>query len=218
MTDFNLPAVESIREVSYCSIAHVEISFIAALFYAVIMSGKYTVGSMFAGIGGICLGFKSAGAKIVWANEIDHYACETYRHNFNGAPFLQEGDVYKVNTDSIPDLNILTAGFPCQAFSIAGYRKGFNDERGVLFYQVMRIIKAKKPRAVFLENVKNLENHDNGRTYKTIKKLLTDEDYLVTEKVMNTMEYGNIPQNRERIYIVGFRKHENGSCPEFFSF
>lgn len=182
------------------------------------MSEKYTAGSMFAGIGGICLGFKSAGAKIVWANEIDHYACETYRHNFNGAPFLQEEDVYKVDADSIPDLDILTAGFPCQAFSIAGYRRGFEDERGVLFYEVMRVIRAKKPRAVFLENVKNLENHDNGNTFKTIKRLLTDEGYLVTEKVMNTMNYGNIPQNRERIYVVGFRKHEDGTCPEFFSF
>lgn len=173
---------------------------------------------MFAGIGGICLGFKLAGAEVVWANEIDHFACETYRHNFGGAPFLHEEDVYNIDTATIPDIDILTAGFPCQAFSIAGYRKGFEDKRGVLFYEVMRVIKAKKPRAVFLENVKNLESHDGGKTYRTIRQLLVDEGYLVTEKVMNTMEYGDIPQNRERIYVIGFRNHEDGTCPEFWKF
>jgi len=182
------------------------------------MSGEYSVGSMFAGIGGICLGFKIAGANIVWANEIDSHACMTYCHNFNGAPFLKEEDIYKIDTNAIPRIDILTAGFPCQSFSIAGYRKGFEDKRGILFYEVMRVIKAKKPRAIFLENVKNLKTHDNGNTYETIKKLLTDEGYLVTEKILNTMTYANIPQNRERIYIVGFKKHDNGSCPEFDAF
>ncbi|MEA4977678.1 MAG: DNA cytosine methyltransferase [Methanomassiliicoccaceae archaeon] len=182
------------------------------------MSEKHTAGSMFAGIGGICLGFETAGVDIVWANEIDPYACMTYRHNFNGAPFLHEEDIYKVDENSIPKIDILVAGFPCQAFSIAGYRKGFEDARGALFYEVMRVIRAKKPRAVFLENVKNLENHDDGNTYRAIKRLLTDEGYLVIEKVMNTMEYSNIPQNRERIYVVGFKKHDDGTCPEFDAF
>lgn len=172
---------------------------------------------MFAGVGGICKGFKDAGAELVWANEIDKYACETYRLNF-GSDYLSEGDIYQIDPTSIPDLDILTAGFPCQAFSIAGYRKGFEDKRGVLFYEVMRIIDAKKPRAVFLENVKNLKTHDHGNTYKCIKSLLEEAGYTVSEKILNTMEYGNIPQNRERIYVVAFRQRSDGSCPEMESF
>jgi len=165
---------------------------------------SYTVGSMFAGIGGICLGFKNTGCTVVWANELDHHACETYRLNL-GDKYLVEGDIYKVDTDDIPDLDILTAGFPCQAFSIAGYRKGFADERGVLFFEVMRVIKAKRPRVVFLENVKNLVTHDHGNTFKNITECLMGEGYTLSYKVLNTSEYGNIPQNRERIYVVAFR-------------
>lgn len=155
---------------------------------------------MFAGIGGICLGFKEAGADIVWANEIDHSACETYRRNFDGAPYLVEGDIHDISPDQDIHLDIVVAGFPCQAFSIAGYRKGFEDTRGTLFFEVLRIIREKKPRAVFLENVKNLMTHDNGHTYSVIRSCLEDEKYEVTERVLNTMEYGGIPQNRERIY------------------
>ena len=165
---------------------------------------SYTVGSMFAGIGGVCLGFRNAGADIIWANEIDSKACMTYRKNF-GSDYLVEEDVRKVNADSIPDIDILTAGFPCQAFSVAGHRKGFEDERGILFFEVMRLIDAKRPRVVFLENVKNLVGHDEGRTLKNIIKYLNDSGYTVEYSVLNTMEYGNIAQNRERIYIVAFR-------------
>lgn len=182
------------------------------------MSERFTVASLFAGIGGICLGFKQAGCKLSWANEIDHDACETYRLNLDDAPYLVEDDIYNVSVPEDKHIDIVVAGFPCQAFSIAGYRKGFDDERGVLFYQVMRIVKDVRPRAVFLENVKNLMNHDEGRTYKCIRSLLTDNGYDVTEKVMNTMEYANIPQNRERIYVVAFKKREDGSCPEMERF
>lgn len=182
------------------------------------MGSKYKVGSMFAGIGGICLGFKQAGAEVVWANEIDRYACETYRLNFDGAPYLVEGDIHDLSPEDSVDLDILVAGFPCQAFSVAGYRKGFEDTRGTLFFEVLRIIKEKRPRAVFLENVKNLKGHDGGNTFKVIRECLIEEGYEVTDAVLNTMDYGNIPQNRERIYIVGFRKGDDGSCPEMDHF
>ena len=161
------------------------------------------VASLFAGIGGICYGFKQAGAQIVWANEIDRDACKTYRHNFGGE-YLAEGDIKKVHPSDIPDIDILNGGFPCQAFSVAGYRKGFEDERGNLFFEIERILKAKMPRAILLENVKNLEGHDHGNTFKVIKSRLEALGYHVHHKVLNTMEYGNVPQHRERIYIVGF--------------
>ncbi len=176
------------------------------------------VASLFAGIGGICLGFKQAGADVVYANEIDHSACETYRHNFDGAPYLVEGDVYQQHLSKSMGIDVVAAGFPCQAFSIAGYRKGFEDERGVLYTQVHRIVEECDPKVVFLENVKNLMTHDNSNTYRTIKRSLEDLGYEVTEKVLNTMEYGDIPQNRERIYVVAFKKRDDGSCPEMDRF
>lgn len=179
----------------------------------------YTVASMFAGIGGVDLGFKQAGAKTVWANEIDHFACETFRRNFPDVD-LKEGDINKLSIPKDIHIDILCAGFPCQAFSVAGYRKGFNDDRGVLFYQVMRIAKETGVRTIFCENVKNLKNHDNGNTYRTIRKLLEDAGYCVKEKVLNTCKYGDVPQNRERIYIVAFKKGPDGTCPEidYFAF
>lgn len=192
------------------------VKYIAALFIDILM--RYKVGSMFAGIGGVCLGFINAGADVVWANEVDPYACKTYRLNFNGASFLDEGDIYDIDANSIPDMDILTAGFPCQAFSIAGYRRGFNDERGVLFYEVMRVVRVKKPRIIFLENVKNLKTHDRGNTFSVIRSLLSEEGYEVVYKVLNTTEYGNIPQNRERIYVVAFKKNIDGGCPEIDHF
>ncbi len=183
------------------------------------MTSDYNVASLFAGIGGICLGFKEAGANIVWANEIDSYACKTYRKNFDGAPYLDEGDIYEKNIPDSIRVDIMAAGFPCQAFSIAGYRKGFEDERGVLYTQVLRMIQEKKPMGVFLENVKNLKTHDKGNTYRVIRESLESEDYEVTEAILNTMDYGNIPQNRERIYVVAFKKDSNGgSAMKHFSF
>lgn len=171
--------------------------------YSSIMKNGFKVASLFAGIGGICYGFKQAGAQIVWANEIDRDACKTYRHNF-GDKYLVEGDIKEIDPSTIPDIDILNGGFPCQAFSVAGYRKGFNDERGNLFFEITRILEVKKPKAILLENVKNLEGHDHGNTFKVIKEQLELLGYYVHHKVLNTMEYGNVPQNRERIYIVGF--------------
>ena len=167
------------------------------------MGSDIKVGSMFAGIGGICLAFKRAGGKLVWANEIDKDACITYRHNF-GDTYLVEGDVQAIPVDKVPDMDILTAGFPCQAFSVAGYQRGFNDDRGNMFFEITRILEQKKPRAIFLENVKNLLGHDSGNTFMVIKEQLELLGYHITFKVLNTMAYGNIPQTRERIYIVGF--------------
>lgn len=167
------------------------------------MNKNIKVASLFAGIGGICYGFKQAGADIIWANEIDKDACKTYRHNF-GDEYLVEGDIKEVDPHNIPDIDILNGGFPCQAFSVAGYRKGFEDERGNLFFEIERILEVKRPRAILLENVKNLEGHDKGNTFKVIKEHLEALGYHVHHKVLNTMEYGNVPQNRERIYIVGF--------------
>ncbi len=175
---------------------------------------KYKVGSMFAGIGGICLGFKQAGAEIIWANEVDSYACKTYRENF-GNGYLIEEDIRCVDTKDIPDIDILTAGFPCQSFSIAGYGKGLDDERGNLFYDIIRVLKQKKPMAFLLENVKNLASHDKGRTFEIIKTELKNIGYEMKYKVLNSSDYGDVPQNRERIYIVGFR---NASVLNYFSF
>ncbi|WP_213818272.1 DNA cytosine methyltransferase [Garciella nitratireducens] len=177
------------------------------------MNKKYKVGSMFAGIGGICLGFKRAGADIIWANEIDKYACTTYRENF-GDDYLVEGDIHDIGIEEIPDFDILTSGFPCQAFSIAGYRKGFEDERGHLFFETLRIIEGKKPRAFLIENVKNLVSHDGGKTFRIIYDALKEAKYHIRYKVLNSMEYGNVPQNRERIYIVGFLNKEE--CDKFY--
>jgi DNA (cytosine-5)-methyltransferase 1 len=171
---------------------------------------------MFAGIGGTCLGFKQAGAEIVWANEIDKNACITYRENF-GDDYLFEGDITKVDKSTIPELDILIAGFPCQAFSIAGYRKGFEDERGNVFYQILDVIKSqkKKPKAIMLENVKNLVSHDKGNTFNVIEEALSFHGYHIKYKVLNSMEYGNVPQNRERIYVVGFLEEREARAFEF---
>nr|WP_323874116.1 DNA cytosine methyltransferase [Priestia megaterium] len=177
---------------------------------------SYKLGSMFAGIGGTCLGFKQAGAEIVWANEMDKNACITYRENF-GDDYLQEGDITQIDKKTIPELDILIAGFPCQAFSVAGYRKGFEDDRGNVFFQVIDVIEAQKekPKAIMLENVKNLVGHDKGNTFKVIKKALEDQGYTIKYKVLNSMEYGNVPQNRERIYVVGFLDQKKAEAFEF---
>jgi len=159
---------------------------------------------LFAGVGGIRLGFERAGFKTVFANDIDEKAKITYDLNFDN-PKMTLGDIWKIKIDSIPDFDILTAGFPCQPFSVAGYRKGFKDKKnGNLFFRIIEIIDAKKPSIVFLENVKNLQTHDHGRTFKIIKELLEKRGYKLKYKVLNALDYG-IPQNRERIYIVGFK-------------
>jgi len=162
---------------------------------------------MFAGIGGICLAFKQAGAEIVWANEYDRYACQTYRHNF-GSSFLVEGDIRKVNLDKIPNFDILTAGFPCQPFSVMGSQQGFADPRGTMYYEILRVIDTVKPEIVFLENVKNLVEHDNGRTFITIYNTLAERGYVVKYSVQGAHTHANIPQYRDRIFIAAFLDHE----------
>jgi len=167
---------------------------------------------LFAGIGGFHYGLHSVGGNCVFASELDKYARHTYHHNLiNIAPDLFEneqfwGDIKLINPELIPDHDLLCGGFPCQPFSIAGQQKGFDDEnRGDLIFNIIEILRVKRPSMVFLENVKNLYTHDQGRTYKAIEKLLSELGYYVHAKVLNTMEYGNLPQNRERLYIVGFQ-------------
>lgn len=178
------------------------------------MKNKYTAISLFAGVGGICLGFMNAGVDIVFANDFDKNACITYRENFKHG--IVEGPIESIDTKDVPDADLVLFGFPCTSFSVAGYRKGFEDERsGHLFFEALRIIKAKKPKAFFLENVKNLVGHDNGNTFKVITEALEAEGYYFKYKVMNSMEYGNVPQNRERIYVVGFKDKEQYDKFEF---
>lgn len=162
--------------------------------------------SFFAGVGGIDLGFKTAGFETIYANEFDAYPAKTFELNFPNI-HVDARDINSVKADEIPDFDIMLAGFPCQAFSIAGYRKGFDDEkgRGELFFQLVRILEAKKPRIAFFENVKNLVGHDNGNTFRVICEQLDMLGYKYTYQVLNAMNYGNVAQNRERIYIVAFR-------------
>jgi len=168
-----------------------------------ITAKDYKIGGLFAGIGGIELGFKKAGFSISWANEIDSKAAITYRKNHKHK--LYEKDLKDLRTDEVGKINILTGGFPCQAFSVAGYRKGFNDDRGHVFFEILRFIDDLEPEILFLENVKNLIGHDKGRTFEIIKDELESRGYYLNYKVLNTAEYSNVPQNRERIYIVGFK-------------
>lgn len=167
---------------------------------------------MFAGIGGICLGFMQAGGQLVWANEIDSAACRTYRHNF-GDSYLCEGNVKNISPHDIPDMDILTAGFPCQSFSIAGKQKGFDDPRGNLFFEISKVVDRKRPKVIFLENVQNLIEHDNGRTFLVIYNSLAQFGYAVKYRVMEAHVYGNLPQPRNRIYIVAFLDME--ACDRF---
>lgn len=167
------------------------------------MDNKIKVVSLFAGIGGICQGFKNVGAEVIWANDNDKNACITYRENFDTE--LIERNIEDIKEEEVPDAEIITFGFPCTSFSIAGYRKGFEDENtGHLFFEALRIIRHVKPKAILLENVKNLVGHDKGKTFRIIKDALEDSGYHLKHKVLNTSEYGNIPQNRERIFVVGF--------------
>lgn len=162
---------------------------------------------LFAGIGGIRLGFEQAfgnDIKTVFVSEWDKKAVETYKANFDDKIDIA-GDITEVNENDIPEHDILLAGFPCQAFSLAGHKKGFEDARGTLFFDVARIIKRHNPKVVFCENVKNLVNHDRGRTFKVIKEILEELGYVVFYKVLNSKNFG-VPQNRERIYIVAFQK------------
>ncbi|WP_338113890.1 DNA (cytosine-5-)-methyltransferase [Paenibacillus aquistagni] len=160
----------------------------------------FTMIDLFAGIGGIRLAFQKFGGRTVFTSEWDKFAQKTYKANFGDEP---EGDITKIKENEVPEHDILLAGFPCQPFSQAGLKKGFEDTRGTLFYDIARIISEKRPKAFLLENVKQLKGHNKGRTFQTIKEVLESLDYSVYSKVLRAADFG-VPQNRERIYIVGF--------------
>lgn len=173
---------------------------------------------LFAGVGGIRIGFENAGFETVFSNDFEPNCKYTYDLNFDTSKLIVE-DIRKIEINDLPEFDFVLGGFPCQAFSVAGYRQGFNDEkgRGNLFFDVAKIIEARNPKGFLLENVKNLYNHDGGRTFIIIKETLEELGYHVHAKVLNTMEYGNVPQNRERVYIVGFKNKkyfDNFEFPE----
>ncbi len=156
---------------------------------------------LFAGIGGIRLGFEHVGGHCVFSSEFDEDACTTYEANFGEHP---SGDITKIDAKDIPNFDVLLGGFPCQAFSIIGKKEGFaNETCGTLFFDIERILTEKRPPAFMLENVRNLTAHDNGNTFRVIKEHLSALGYHVYTKVLNALDYG-VPQNRERIFIVGF--------------
>ncbi|MBQ8666893.1 MAG: DNA (cytosine-5-)-methyltransferase [Lachnospiraceae bacterium] len=163
--------------------------------------------SFFSGIGGLDKGFADAGFDIIWANDFDKYAVETYKANYDNE--IIYGDINEIELDSIPDCDVLIGGFPCQPFSMMGEQRGFDDARGTLFFRIAEVIKYKtengcKPKVVVLENVKALRTHDNGRTFATIKRILEEDlGYKVYDSILNSAEYG-IPQTRNRTYIVCF--------------
>ena len=161
----------------------------------------YTFIDLFAGLGGFRISLESLGAKCIYSNDWNISVQKVYAENFGETP---EGDITQVDEHTIPDHDILCAGFPCQAFSISGKQRGFEDSRGTLFFDVARIVKAKKPKVVFMENVKNFATHDNGKTLEVIKGTMEELGYTFYQEVLNAADYG-IPQNRERIYMVCFR-------------
>lgn len=169
---------------------------------------------LFAGIGGIRIGFEDAGFKTIFANDFEPQCKKTYDLNFKDSKLIVE-DIKKISIDDLPEFDFLLGGFPCQAFSIAGYRQGFKDKkgRGNLFFDIARMLEARKPEGFLLENVKNLKSHDKGKTFKIILETLQSLGYHMKVKVLNSMEYGNIPQNRERIYMVGFKNKKY--CDKF---
>lgn len=169
------------------------------------------VGSLFSGIGGIDLGFQQAGFEIAFANEIDKDACKTYRYHFENCNLI-EGDIRNIDVNSLPYVDVLTAGFPCQPFSVCGNQKGFSDKRGNLFFEIMRIADSLQCPVVFLENVANLTEHDNGKTFNVIHNELARRDYFIRYIIADACNYG-IPQHRTRTYIVAFKSQS--ACETF---
>lgn len=175
---------------------------------------RFTFIDLFAGIGGFRLSMQRFGGRCVYSSEFNEAAQMTYLHNYGEVPF---GDITSRQTKAfIPEhFDVLCGGFPCQAFSVAGYRRGFEDARGTLFFEVADIIRSHRPRAVFLENVKNLQTHDHGKTFAVIKGTLEELGYTVNSKVLNAMDYADVPQNRERIIIVAFDPKQVPNCGRF---
>ena len=161
---------------------------------------------LYAGIGGIRLGFGKNKCESVFSSEWDKFAQQTYESNFGEAPM---GDITLISEKDIPRFDILLAGFPCQPFSQAGKKMGFSDIRGTAFFDIMRIANNHKPKVLFLENVKHFKGHDKGRTLQTVLQNLADSGYLVKYQVLNAKDFG-VPQNRERIYIIAFNKKKIG--------
>lgn len=175
------------------------------------IKNRFTFIDLFAGIGGFHYSFHNSGAKCVFVSEWDKYARETYEHNFKKiSPKVFKngnfaGDITKVNPKDIPNFDIICGGFPCQPFSQAGFKKGFKDDRGNLFFHIVEIIKKKKPKAFFLENVRHLYKHNNGKTFKVIQKTIEDElGYSFNYKIVKGTDF-NIPQHRPRLFMIGFR-------------
>ncbi|MGH7952048.1 MAG: DNA (cytosine-5-)-methyltransferase [Limisphaerales bacterium] len=175
-----------------------------------------SVGCLFAAIGGFCSAFQAIGATVMWANEKDKFAAETFQLNFPNVRYLNKPvEDLTVRGDGLAPVDILTAGFPCQPFSVAGEKRGFKDDRGLLFLHIVRIIKEfghRKPKILLLENVKNFKTHDRGRTFKCVQTEIQKAGYWFTEtnaQIINTMCYTDIPQNRERIFMVAL------SCDHF---
>jgi DNA (cytosine-5)-methyltransferase 1 len=164
---------------------------------------------LFAGIGGIRLPFDELGAECVFSSEWDKYAQKSYEANFGEIP---HGDITKIDEKDIPPFDILLAGFPCQPFSHAGHKKGFEDTRGTLFFDICRIANHHKPKILFLENVKGFVGHNKGKTFTTVKETLNDLGYTVYTKILNAKNFG-VPQNRERIYIIAFRESVSFDFP-----
>lgn len=169
---------------------------------------------LFAGIGGFHIAFENAGAKCVFVSEWDKFARQTYEHNFkkrNPEIFKNDnfaGDITKIDPENIPDFDILTGGFPCQPFSQAGHKKGFNETRGTLFFDIVNILDKKRPKAFFLENVRHLFKHDEGRTFKTIEKVLKEElGYSLYTQIVKASDFG-MPQHRPRLFMIGFLDKE----------
>lgn len=165
----------------------------------------YTVGGLFSGIGGIESGFEKAGFKTLWSNENDPYSIRSFQHNYKHK--LYPDDIRKLDFKKIRSVDVLVGGFPCQAFSVAGYQKGFRDPRGNLFFEICRAITElpKMPKAFMLENVKNIKSHDGGKTARVITNSLRELGYSVFWNIFNTSVHTDIPQNRERTFIIGFR-------------
>ena len=162
-------------------------------------------------MGGFRIALERNESECVYSSEWDKYAQITYKHNFGELP---EGDITKVDISKIPDHDILCGGFPCQAFSISGKQGGFNDARGTLFFEIAKIVKKKKPKIIFLENVKNLGRHDNGKTLNTIENVLNELGYNIFHKLLNSSHYG-VPQNRQRIFIIGLKRSYTSKEFEF---
>lgn len=178
------------------------------------MMKSYRIIDLFAGIGGLRLGFETLGCQTVFASEIDRAAGKMYEYNFGELPF---GDINLIQPEEISDHDILLAGFPCQPFSIAGKGLGFTDTRGTLFFNIEAILKAKQPQSFLLENVKRLTTHDQGRTFAIILERLKNLGYTVYYQVLNSLDYG-IPQKRERVYLVGFRDRIDFQFPQPWGF